>query len=510
MGRWVHIKKTAQQHAIAIAEGLMSQKRCGEPDAGPYCIAKPSGFGRIAEFLVWFLSILYGGYASTVAIESPGGDDDQQWLTFWIIFVASMLLEQTFALVILSKFPLYYQLKLMFIVWLMLFDGAATVYRWIRRRVSQWSHLFTGISYNSNQISAQNKLDTIINIGGTVIKDQVTLLEWELKHNFKRRTSSVFTYSSETDSFWEYDYAGSKCHMNQTSLVAEERLHRISKWLLSSTGLQKIEDMLSSNTVAILLERAAAEISFQPKFLNIHLISTTPGPGGRLPVMDANGKADCYVTFILVSNEDNVLQNCTARQQNGCNGESSFINLTGMTKLRYYLNHTVTSRVAYRTLEPKWNQILEVPIKGGICDNDGSYRSHDIKDTILLVEAWDADCEKWGIALEVFWVLGLSLICALLVSYVLGAIDFLFNESLSAEQWWWKTLIILLTLFIAVGMILCWIMSVVLGADDDFIGKSAVPLEILTDQREHSLLLKLRNTEDARGILRVKLRLSEN
>ena len=85
MGRWLHLKKSAQQHAAAMADGLLSQKRCGEPDAGPYCIAKPIGYGRVAEILSWLLSILYGGYASTVAIESPGGDDDQQWLMVSII-----------------------------------------------------------------------------------------------------------------------------------------------------------------------------------------------------------------------------------------------------------------------------------------------------------------------------------------------------------------------------------------------------------------------------------------
>ena len=153
------MKKMARQHTFAVAEGLLNQKRCGEPDAGPYCISDSSGLGRVAEFLAWFLSIFYGVYASTIAIESPGGDDDQQWLTFWVMFVASMLLERNFARVILSRFPFYYQFKLVFIVWLMFFDGAATVYRRVRRRVFQWwSPLFTGMLHSRSQRTAQNKL----------------------------------------------------------------------------------------------------------------------------------------------------------------------------------------------------------------------------------------------------------------------------------------------------------------------------------------------------------------
>lgn len=505
------MKKMASQHTFAMATGLLHQKRCGEPDAGPYCIAESSGFGRVAEFLAWFLPILYGVYASTIAIESPGGDDDQQWLTFWVMFVASMLLERNFARVILSRFPFYYQFKLVFIVWLMFFDGAAIVYRWVRRRIFQWSPLFKGVIYSRSHSTAQNKLNTMIRIGGTLITDQIALLERGLRRNFKKRNSSLFSYSPETESFWEYDYTDTKREMKETSALAdEERLHQISKWILSSEGLQKIDDTLNSTTGALLLEHAATEISFQPKFLNIHLIGTKPGAEGKLPVMDPNGKADCYVKFSLVSDKETSLENCTAIQQNGSSDENSYINLTEMMKRRYFNNNTAVSRIAYRTLEPEWNQILEVPIGGGILDEDGTYRNNGLKDTILLVEAWDADCGKWGIAFEVFRVLNCAFICVLVVAYVIGAIDFVFNESLSTEQWWLKTTTIVLTPSVAVGMLLSWMMSVVLGADDEFIGKCAVPLEILTDRREHSLALKLRKMRTARGILRAKLRLSEN
>ncbi len=503
------MKKTAHKHATAIANGLLYQKRCGEPDAGPYCIAKPIGFGWVAEFSGLLLAILYGGYASTVAIESPGGDDDQQWLTFWVMFVASMLFEATFARVILSKFPFYYQFKLMFIVWLMFFDGAATVYRMIRRRLSQWLPSLIDMLYDRNQSTAQNKLDSIRGLGGSFINDQITLLEMELRRNARRRSSVLFSYPSEMESFWEYDYSDTKFVMDQKSLAAEERLHRISKWLLSSEGLQKMENMLNRNTVAMLLEQAAAVIAFQPKFLNIHLISTKPGAGGRLPIMDPNGKADCYVKFALVPNKTVRLKKITSQRHFGNMGESSCVNLNGTKKLSY-LNGTVISRIAYRTLEPKWNQMLELPIKGGGLDNEGNYRSHDIKDTTLLVEAWDADCGKWGIALEIFRILGCAFIFVLLFSHVRGDTDFLFNETFSDEQRFWKTTVIAFALGIPFGISASWVMSVVVRADDDFIGKSAVPLEILTDQREHSLMLKLRESKAARGILRVKLRLSEN
>ena len=496
MGRWIHLKKTAHQHLAAMTEGLLNPKRCQESGAGPYCIAKPIGLGRVSEFLAWFLSILYGGYASTVAIESPGGDDDQQWLTFWIMLVASMVLEQTFARVLLSKIPFYYQAKLIFILWLMFFDGAAKVYRWLRIRMYQWSSSLTGMIDNHKQAVAQDKLNSIISIGGTLIIDRIALFERELKQNLKER-------NLEIESFGEYDYTDIKLEPNNTSLVAEEKLYQISRWLLSSEGMQKIENTLNSDTIGLLLGHAATVISFEPKILNIHLMSVKPGKG-KLPVMDPNGKADCYIKFSLISAEELSSQKCVEKKDT----HGNYINVSEVKKLSY-LDQTVTSRIAYRTLEPVWNQILEVPIKGRL-GKDGVYRNHEIKDTILRVEAWDADCGKWGIAFEIFGFLGCANICILVTAYIFGVIDFVFDQNISIEQWWWKITIVALTLLNAFGAFLSWMMSVVLKADDEFIGNSTVPLSILTDRREHPLALKLRDRKANHGILRLKLRLSEN
>ncbi len=45
---------------------------------------------------------------SVRAIESPGGDDDRQWLAFWIIYVGLHALENL-SDVLLSWVPAYYQ-----------------------------------------------------------------------------------------------------------------------------------------------------------------------------------------------------------------------------------------------------------------------------------------------------------------------------------------------------------------------------------------------------------------
>jgi hypothetical protein len=83
MGRWVGMANAASAQASAMASGLTSQKRCGEEGAGPYCIAEARGLGKVAEAAGHVLSLFLGGFETVRAIETPGGDDDVQWLTFW-------------------------------------------------------------------------------------------------------------------------------------------------------------------------------------------------------------------------------------------------------------------------------------------------------------------------------------------------------------------------------------------------------------------------------------------
>ena len=56
------MRNAVGSHATALAEGLLSQPRCGEPGAGPYCIATPRGLGVVAEVTGNLLSLIVGQY----------------------------------------------------------------------------------------------------------------------------------------------------------------------------------------------------------------------------------------------------------------------------------------------------------------------------------------------------------------------------------------------------------------------------------------------------------------
>ncbi|CAN1357303.1 HVA22-like protein c [Linum perenne] len=69
-------------------------------------------------------------YASIRAIETKSRSDDQQWLTYWVLYSMITLFELTFAK-ILECIPVWPYAKLILSCWLVLphFNGAAHVYK---------------------------------------------------------------------------------------------------------------------------------------------------------------------------------------------------------------------------------------------------------------------------------------------------------------------------------------------------------------------------------------------
>lgn len=82
------------------------------------------------------VTLVYPLYASVKAIETKSPVDDQQWLTYWVLYSFITLFEMTFAKV-LEWLPFWSYAKLMFNCWLVLpyFNGAAYVYEHFVRQL---------------------------------------------------------------------------------------------------------------------------------------------------------------------------------------------------------------------------------------------------------------------------------------------------------------------------------------------------------------------------------------
>ncbi|XP_064966547.1 HVA22-like protein e [Musa acuminata AAA Group] len=86
------------------------------------------------------ITLVYPLYASIQALESPSKLDDEQWLAYWILYSFLTLLEMA-AESILYWVPVWYQIKLVLVAWLVLpqFRGAAFVYdNFVRQRLRKY------------------------------------------------------------------------------------------------------------------------------------------------------------------------------------------------------------------------------------------------------------------------------------------------------------------------------------------------------------------------------------
>lgn len=88
-----------------------------------------------SSLLCSVVCFVYPAYKSFKAVESPEGDDDRQWLTYWIVYSTFNILEY-FADLILFWIPMYDLIKCLFLVWCMwpiANNGSAIVYNSILR-----------------------------------------------------------------------------------------------------------------------------------------------------------------------------------------------------------------------------------------------------------------------------------------------------------------------------------------------------------------------------------------
>ena len=106
------------------------------------------------------LTVIYPAIQSIKAIESDGGDDDKEWLTYWTIFGLATLLDE-FAGFLLTFIPFYFYLRPIFFVFLMApqTKGALFLY-----------NNFVGPLLRNNKKAIQDFIDDIKGAGSDIQK----------------------------------------------------------------------------------------------------------------------------------------------------------------------------------------------------------------------------------------------------------------------------------------------------------------------------------------------------
>lgn len=107
------------------------------------------------------VTLVYPLYASIRAIETKSPVDDQQWLTYWVLYSLIALFELTFAKLI-EWIPFWSYAKLITTCWLVLpwFSGAAYVYQQFVRPtfVNRQAANLLSVPHEKNRFSQSDDL----------------------------------------------------------------------------------------------------------------------------------------------------------------------------------------------------------------------------------------------------------------------------------------------------------------------------------------------------------------
>ncbi|XP_067928570.1 receptor expression-enhancing protein 1-like isoform X2 [Watersipora subatra] len=84
----------------------------------------------ISKVVILVFGTLYPAYSSYKAVKNKDVKEYVKWMMYWIVFALFTSVE-TFADVLVSWFPFYYELKIIFVIWLLspVTKGSSVLYR---------------------------------------------------------------------------------------------------------------------------------------------------------------------------------------------------------------------------------------------------------------------------------------------------------------------------------------------------------------------------------------------
>nr|AYM54784.1 HVA22-like protein-like transcript variant X1 [Cymbidium ensifolium] len=160
------------------------------------------------------VTLVYPLYASVKAIESKSHVDDQQWLTYWVLYSLITLFELTFVKV-LEWLPIWPYAKLIFTCWLVLpyFSGAAYVYEHYVRPIFV-NQQMVNIWYVPRKNDALDRSDDILSAAARYIETngpedfEKLISKAERTSKSSNNNRAVFEDGSDRKSkFWTSDHS---------------------------------------------------------------------------------------------------------------------------------------------------------------------------------------------------------------------------------------------------------------------------------------------------------------
>ncbi|XP_073023281.1 HVA22-like protein a isoform X1 [Primulina eburnea] len=176
----------------------------GGSGAGTFLKVLASNFDVLAGPVV---SLVYPLYASIRAIETKSPVDDQQWLTYWVLYSMITLFELTFAKLI-EWIPLWHYMKLIFTCWLVIpyFSGAAYVYEHFVRPYLVTRQKSVNIWYVPRKKDVFSKPDDILTAAEKYIQENGPEAFEKMIHRANRETVPKTSNYTFYDDNYRYDH----------------------------------------------------------------------------------------------------------------------------------------------------------------------------------------------------------------------------------------------------------------------------------------------------------------
>ncbi|XP_057791987.1 HVA22-like protein a [Salvia miltiorrhiza] len=153
------------------------------------------------------VTLVYPLYASIRAIETKSVGDDQQWLTYWVLYSMITLFELTFAPLI-QWLPFWTYARLIFTCWLVIpyFSGAASVYNNVVRPYIVTRQKRINIWYVPNIKDVFTKPHDIVTAAERYIQENGPEAFEKIIQRSNRGTASSMNKFTNNTSFYDDNY----------------------------------------------------------------------------------------------------------------------------------------------------------------------------------------------------------------------------------------------------------------------------------------------------------------